>query len=208
MTVLYLFWGILIGILVAAPMGPVNIICIRRALAYNAWNGFLVGMGAALADTLFGAVAAFGLSTLTRLILEFNGWFEVCGGIVLLIVGVNIWRKHPHLSDVQDQNGDWVKASIGTFALTITNPMTILGFVALFAGLGLGRLGESLPNALLVIAGVFLGSSLWWFALTEGVAHMKKKLSDDHLLWINRLSSVVVIGFGLWALGKNLYLLI
>ncbi|PCJ55420.1 MAG: hypothetical protein COA79_20670 [Planctomycetota bacterium] len=93
---IYIIWGILIGVLVAAPLGPVNLICIRRTLAYSRRNGFTVGMGAAVADTIFGAIAAFGLSTVMGMVNRVNGWFEIIGGIILIVVSLNLWTKHPH----------------------------------------------------------------------------------------------------------------
>ena len=208
MSPVYILWGVLIGIIVAAPMGPVNILCIRRTLTHGPMNGFVIGMGAALADTIFGAIAAFGLAGVTHLLNSYSLWVELIGGLVLLAVGFRIWNSHPHLTETNDDTRDRIKASVGAFLLTITNPMTILGFVAIFAGLGLGNMAKAPLNGVMLVAGVLLGSALWWFVLTEGVAHMKKKLTDDHLLWINRGCGVVVLGFGLWALGKNIPLML
>lgn len=204
MSFSYVVWGILIGVLMAAPLGPVNLICIRRTLAYSKRNGFTVGMGAAVADTIFGAIAAFGLSSVMGLVHQINGWFEIVGGIILIIVSINLWSKHPHLSDAEDTVRDRVKGAIGAFMLTIMNPMTIVGFVALFVATGLGHVGQEPFRAVMLVVGIFLGSSLWWFTITRSAGYMKKRLSDDHLLKINRVSAVIVALCGVWALGKNL----
>jgi len=204
MAVTYLFWGIAIGLMVAIPLGPVNLICIRRSLSYGPVNGFVVGMGAAVADTIFGAIAAFGLTSVMQEVERINGWVEIMGGVILLGVSINLWRKHPHLEDVEDNIRDRLKASFGAFLLTIVNPMTILGFVALFVALGLGDMGGDFHNALLVVIGVFMGSGLWWATLCQFAGHMKKRLSDDHLVMINRISALIVAACGLWALFKGL----
>jgi len=205
MPFIYILWGILIGLLVAAPLGPVNLICIRRTLAYSPRNGFAVGLGAALADTIFGAVAAFGLSSVMGLLHQVNSWFEMIGGVILIVVSLNLWTKHPHLSDAEDTVRDRLKGAVGAFTLTMMNPMTILGFIALFVALGLRDMGQEPFNAVAITLGIFMGSSLWWFTITRGAGYMKNRLSDDHLLKINRLSAVIVALCGLWALGKNLF---
>ncbi|PHZ85237.1 LysE family translocator [Paremcibacter congregatus] len=202
MPVIYILWGGLIGILVAAPLGPVNLICIRRTLAYSKRNGFTVGMGAAVADTIFGAVAAFGLSSVMGWVDRINGWFEIIGGIILILVSINLWTKHPHLSDVKDTVRDRIKGAVTAFTLTIMNPMTILGFVALFVALGLKDMTSA--QAVALIVGIFLGSGFWWFTITRCAGYMKGRLSDDHLLKINRVSALIVALCGIWALGKNL----
>ena len=199
----YTLWGIMIGVLMAAPLGPVNLICIRRTLAYSKRNGFTVGMGAAFADTFFGAVAAFGLSSVMGMVERVNGWFELVGGIILILVSINLWTKHPHLSDVKDTVRDRLKGAMGAFSLTMMNPMTILGFVALFVALGLRDLGQEPVNAVAIIVGIFLGSSLWWLIITQCAGYMKSRLSDEHLLKINRVSAAIVALCGAWALGKS-----
>lgn len=201
----YVLWGIMIGILMAAPLGPVNLICIRRTLAYSKRNGFTVGMGAALADTFFGAVAAFGLSSVMGMVERVDGWFELVGGLILIIVSINLWTKHPHLSDVKDTVRDRLKGALGAFSLTMMNPMTILGFVALFVALGLRDMGQEPVKAMAIIVGIFLGSSLWWLTITQCAGYMKTRLSDEHLLKINRVSAAIVALCGVWALGKSFF---
>jgi len=204
MPLIYLFSGLLIGVLVAAPLGPVNLICIRRTLAYSRRNGFTVGMGAALADTIFGGIAAFGLSSVMAHVNRVNGWFEIVGGLILIAVSINLWTKHPHMSDAVDTVRDRLKGAAGAFTLTIMNPMTILGFIALFVALGLQDMGQQPLNGVMITVGIFLGSSLWWLTITGCAGYMKNRLSDDHLLKINRASAIIVALCGIWALTKNI----
>ena len=206
MSFIYLVWGILIGLIMAAPIGPVNIICIRRAMTKGPMNGFVVGLGAALADGLFGSLAAFGLAGLIQILSDINGWFEIVGGIALIFIGINLWFSQPHVDDIKDTYKDRFKAAFGTFLLTITNPLTVLGFVAIFISLGLGNMGDNYLNATFISIGILLGSSLWWAILAVASARLSKKLSDGHLGKINKTSAVIIFCFGFLALIKNLIL--
>ena len=206
MSLTYLPWGIFIGLIMAAPIGPVNIICIRRALTKGSMNGFVVGLGAALADGFFGALAAFGLAGLTRILNDFNGWIEIVGGMALLFIGARLWFSHPHVADVKDCYKDRLKAATGTFLLTMTNPLTVLGFVAIFVSLGLGNMGNNYLNATVISFGIVVGSTLWWAILSFGAGKISKKLNDEHLEKVNKISAVIIIIFGLVAIFKNLAL--
>lgn len=201
---MYLIWGVLIGLVMAAPIGPVNIICIRRALTKGPMNGFFVGTGAAVADGFFGALAAFGLAGLTKFIEEFNVWFQVVGGIALIVIAAKLWFSHPHVDDVKDTYKDRIKAAIGTFLLTMSNPLTVLGFVAIFIGMGLGEMGNDIVNATLISIGIFAGSILWWFIVSFGAAKLGKGLSDHGLEKVNHVSAVIIFLFGIGAVLKNL----
>lgn len=204
MSLIYLPWGVIIGLIMAAPIGPVNIICIRRAMTKGPMNGYFVGQGAAVADGVFGALAAFGLTGMTRLINNYNGMIQVIGAVALIVIGVRLWLSHPHVDEVEDTFNDRLKAAIGTFLLTMTNPLTILGFVAIFVGLGFGDMGDNLLNAALISAGIWLGSSLWWGIVSFGSARLSKKLSDQHLENINKVSAVILFVFALLALLRNM----
>ncbi|MDG1708844.1 MAG: LysE family transporter, partial [Emcibacteraceae bacterium] len=196
-----------IGLIMAAPIGPVNIICIRRALTKGPMNGFTVGLGAAIADGFFGAVAAFGLAGLTNFIEEFNGWIEVIGGVALLAIALKLWFSHPHAEDVKDSYKDRFKAACGTFLLTMTNPLTVLGFVAIFVGLGLGEMGHDLMNATLISVGIFIGSCLWWAIVSFGSVKITNGFSDKGLEKVNHFSAFIILIFGLYAILKNVIFL-
>ena len=204
MSLLYLPWGILIGLIMAAPVGPVNIICIRRSLTKGPANGYIVGQGAAIADGLFGAVAAFGLTGLTQVINNYNGLVQIIGAVALIIIGVKLWFSHPHVDDVKDTFQDKLKAAVGTFLLTLTNPLTVLGFIAIFVGLGFGDMGDSFTNATLISCGILIGSSFWWGIVSYGSARIFRRLSDHHLENINKVSAVILFIFAVVTLVRNL----
>lgn len=192
--------GLVIGFSIAAPVGPIGVLCIRRTLAYGRAAGLVSGLGAASADSVYGAIAAFGLSLVSGLLISFQDPLKVVGGLYLLYLGYRTLTSVP-----QAQDGEPIKKSlfgsyVSTFFLTLTNPMTIIAFAAVFTGLGL--VGESRDplSASMIVLGVFLGSALWWFFLSAGVGLLGRRMRPDLLLWVNRISGVVIIGFGLLAL--------
>lgn len=203
MSLWFLLVGIVIGIAVAAPIGPVNVICIHKAMRNGILCAFLVGLGAAAGDTLFGAVAAFGLSTLSSALMSIERWLALGGAVILVIMGVITWRTHPHLTDPVPLSRDIAHGMAATFALTITNPMTALGFVALFTSVGFTRT-ESPVDAATIVGGVFLGSALWWLFISRVAYSIRGRLSDRHLDMINRGSAILIWGFALMALVKGI----
>ena len=189
--------GLLIGISIAAPVGPIGILCIRRTLAEGKLKGFLSGMGAASADMVYGAIAAFGLTVVTDLLVDNAIWLHLIGGCFLLYLGVKTFLEKPANHAMQASQSGYFGAYISTFFLTITNPMTILSFAAIFAGtMFLGN--TSSPIAL--VAGVFAGSAAWWLALSLGVGLMRDRLNHNLMIWINRISGLIIITFGIIAL--------
>jgi threonine/homoserine/homoserine lactone efflux protein len=196
--------GVVIGLVLAVPIGPVNLICIRRTLAFGPVNGFVSGLGAALGDTIFAIVTGFGLTVIAQLIRGYASILELSGGCMLIYFGV-----HTFVSKVETRIADkiavrekgastLVRAMASTFALTITNPATLLGFAALFAGLG-GLAGghPDLISAAFVVVGVAGGSTLWWLVLTTIVGLFHASINDHVMAIINRGSGVAVVGFGL-----------
>jgi threonine/homoserine/homoserine lactone efflux protein len=193
--------GILLGFSVAAPVGPIGILCIRRTLHFGANHGFLTGMGAATADSLYALIAGLGLAGIASALIEHQHWLRLTGGLFLLYLGVKTLLSRPARSARTSDGGQLLSAYLSSFALTVTNPMTILSFVAVFAGLGLGATpGSSLYEGLILVLGVFLGSAAWWLILSFGTGLLKDRLNERHLLWINRVSGMVVLSFGLHAL--------
>ncbi|RMF11016.1 MAG: LysE family translocator [Alphaproteobacteria bacterium] len=193
--------GVVIGVLVAAPIGPVNVICIQRTMQSGPGSAFLVGLGAAVGDSLFGALAALGLASISRALIAHQAWFEMVGGVILIAMGFYAWRSHPHLDDPVPTTGDLARGALATFTLTISNPITALGFVALFTSAGVGRTGDH-GEALRLVLGVFAGSALWWATITRLSAMVRDRMNDTHLWWINRGSAVIVWGFGAVSLVK------
>jgi threonine/homoserine/homoserine lactone efflux protein len=173
------------------------VLCIRRTLAEGKLKGFLSGMGAASADMVYGAVAAFGLTVITDLLVGNAFWLRVIGGSFLLYLGVKTFFEKPAEEAASVKEGGLFGAYLSTFFLTLTNPMTILSFVAIFAGtmpIGAGT------SPILLVAGVFTGSACWWLALSLGVGSMRGRLTSIHMAWINRISGIIITGFGIFAL--------
>jgi threonine/homoserine/homoserine lactone efflux protein len=196
--------GLLIGLIVAVPIGPVNLICIRRTLAFGSLNGFVAGMGAAAGDGIFAIVTGFGLTAVSQLIEGFSFPLELSGGALLLYFGWRTFFNDPHLRDadklVSRQNGrsSLAGAMASTFALTITNPATLLAFAGLIAGFGglAGARQPSFVSAAFVVAGVIGGSTAWWLALTTVVGLLHARIDDYIMHIINRVSGFLIAGFG------------
>ncbi len=187
----------LIGISIAAPVGPIGVLCIRRTLSNGKLAGFLSGMGAATADMVYGAIAAFGLTVITNLLVENAFWLKLIGGLFLLYLGIKTFMEKPSGKAAQAKQGGYFSMYLSTFFLTITNPITILSFAAIFAGT---MIGQNIDSPLVMVAGVFAGSASWWLALSFGVGLMRDKLNQTHMTWINRISGTIIILFGIFAL--------
>ncbi len=187
----------LIGISIAAPVGPIGVLCIRRTLSNGKLAGFLSGMGAATADMVYGAIAAFGLTIVTTLLVENAFWLQLIGGGFLLFLGVKTFLEKPASHATQAKQGGLFSMYLSTFFLTITNPLTILSFAAIFAG---AMLGKDTGSPLVMVAGVFAGSASWWLALSFGVGLMRDRLNQTHMMWINRISGTTIVLFGIFAL--------
>lgn len=198
MTAVILLKGLIIGFAIAAPVGPVGVICIRRSLAQGGWYGFVSGLGAATADALYGCIAAFGFVWLTNLLIGFQMWLQLFGGLLLSWIGWRIWCSRPADLEAEVPRKRMLSAYASVFAITLTNPITILAFAGIIAGAGITI--EHQWAALLLVGGVFSGSLLWWLFISAVASRLRKKLKPGGLLWINRLSGVVIAGYGLWAL--------
>ena len=196
--------GIVIGLIVAVPIGPVNLICIRRTLAFGPVNGFVSGLGAAVGDTVFAIVTGFGLTAAAQLIKGYASLLELVGGGMLIYFGIHTFfakveaRLPDSLASREKGASTLFRAMASTFALTITNPATLLGFAALFAGLG-GLAGghPSILNASFVVIGVAAGSTLWWAVLTTIVGLFHASINDHVMAIINKASGISVAGFGI-----------
>lgn len=192
--------GIVIGFALALPIGPIGILCIRKTAAEGHLSGMVVGFGAALADALYGFVAAFGLTIISDTLLEQQIWIRLIGGGFLCYLGFKTYFAKPP-ETAQPTNGrGYVGSFISTFLLTLTNPLSIIAFLGVFAGFGL-RNGElSVGSASTLIGGVFLGSSLWFFLLSYGVTLFRNKINSTGLGWVNRISGLLIVVFGIVAI--------
>lgn len=189
-----------IGFAIAAPVGAIGALCVRRTLQGGFAPGLAVGLGAALADASYGAVAAFGLSALTDFLVYWHETLKISGGLVLILLGVRtllvVGDFGPERQAPQVRFGGLAGDVATTFALTLANPTTILFFIAIFAGLGLMQAGGETGQALAIVAGVFSGSLAWWLILAGGLSAVRKRIPDAALPWINRFAGALLIGFG------------
>lgn len=196
----FLLKGLIIGFAVAAPVGPIGVLTIKRTLNEGRRSGFITGMGAAFADTFYGIIAGFSLTAISSFLIHQEFWMKLIGGMVLLILGIRLLVSKPSLIKINVNNKGLFNNFITTFLLTLTNPATIFAFIAIFAGFGLGSANITHNSSLIIILGVFLGSSLWWLTLCYIVSTFKSKFTHSRLFWINRLSGVAIVSFGLFTL--------
>jgi threonine/homoserine/homoserine lactone efflux protein len=190
--------GLVIGFSIAAPVGPIGVLCIRRTLADGRAVGLAVGMGAAAADAVYGAVAGFGLTAVSTLLVDQQEVLRRVGGLFLCYLGARTFAARPADQAARAAGGGIPGAFTATFALTLANPATILSFVAVFAGFGAAA--TSWRDASVLVAGVFLGSALWWLMLSGAVSALRSRLGQRALRWVNRLSGLVLLAFGVAAL--------
>jgi threonine/homoserine/homoserine lactone efflux protein len=195
--------GIAVGIVIALPVGPVGVLCVRRTLFEGPTYGFVSGLGAATADTIFGIIAGFGITIVRDFMLRYQDWFAAAGGLFLLFVGVKALVEASDTEPEPVSDEEYLGAFVSTFALTITNPITILAFAGIFAKVGVSRDAGFLDVAVLV-GGVFLGSLLWWLGLSFGIAALRHSVGTVRLVWLNRISSAVLALSGLGLLGAAL----
>jgi threonine/homoserine/homoserine lactone efflux protein len=190
--------GVLVGIVIALPVGPVGVLCVRRTLFEGPSYGFVSGLGAATADTIFGIVAGFGLTIVRDVLLRYQDWLGAAGGVFLIYVGVRALVRGGDGEPEPVEDEALFAAYASTFALTITNPITILAFAGIFAKVGVSEHGGFLDTGVLV-GGVFVGSLLWWLGLSFGIAWLRRVTGTVRLVWLNRISGGIlgVSGLGL-----------
>jgi threonine/homoserine/homoserine lactone efflux protein len=196
----FLLNGIIIGFSIAAPVGPIGVLCIRRTLAEGRIYGLISGLGAATADAIYGCIAGFGLTIISNFLISQHFWLRLVGGCFLCFLGVKTFVAVPPEQTALAKGKGLFKAYTSTFFLTLTNPMTILSFLAIFAGLGIGSTSQNYVLAAMLILGVFFGSALWWLILSGGVNLFRKRVTSSGLRWINRISGAIIIVFGVIAL--------
>ncbi len=200
MDISFFLRGLIIGFSIAAPVGPIGVLCIRRTLAQGRASGVVSGLGAATADAIYGCVAGLGLTFVSNLLIDQQLWLRLIGGAFLCYLGVKTFLSLPAKQAAEAKRNDLVSDYASTFFLTLTNPMTILSFTAIFAGLGIASTGGNYVSAIVLIIGVFSGSALWWLMLSAGVSLFQTKFTPPRLHWVNRVSGVMITMFGLVAL--------
>jgi threonine/homoserine/homoserine lactone efflux protein len=198
----FLLKGIAVGLLIAVPVGPVGIMCVRRTIFEGKLAGLVSGLGAATADALFGFVAAFGLTFVSDWLIGYHQWLRIAGGCYLLYVGGSALLAEPEAKQSSEPDAEGLlRDFLSTFALTLTNPITILAFLGIFSALGLSGADATFSRTASLVVGVWLGSLLWWLALTFGLGSLFRSFDARHLKWINRASGSILLlsGAGLLA---------
>jgi threonine/homoserine/homoserine lactone efflux protein len=214
--------GLLLGLSIAAPVGPIGILCIRRTLSMGQWVGLVSGLGAATADGFYGCVAGFGLTAIADFLTHQSMGLRIVGGLFLCYLGITTFVSQPAaettethstapIANTTDTTGEGnartplprslLAAYSSTLALTLTNPATIFSFAAMFAGLGLVEGGRDFASSGILVLGVFLGSALWWFFLSGAVSLLRSRFTPTGMRWLNRLSGTILLAFGIVALA-------
>ena len=203
--------GVVVGLMIAAPVGPIGVLCVRRTLLLGPVVGLYSGLGAAVADAAYGTVAAFGLSVISDFLITHNTWLRLIGGGFLCYLGIRTFARAQARKTASGESGPiGTTALVGAFgstlALTLTNPATVLSFLAVFAGIGIATKGIGVIGASTLVTGVFLGSTVWWLGLSAGVGALRHRVGPHFLMWINRVSGILILGFGIVAIVSGAYL--
>ncbi len=194
----YFLKGLAIGAIIAMPFGAVGMLCLGRAITMGLRVGLLSGMGAAAADAFYGAVAAFGLTFISDFLAEHAKILQIAGGLFLIGMGLRLALSKAAPKPLEAPKRRYAGAFVSVFLLTLTNPMTMVGFLAIFAGFGLGQAEARAAEATSVVAGVFFGSMVWWAAIAFGGKLLRYRLLA-HMRTIKRVSGWLIAAFGLWA---------
>jgi len=196
----FLLRGLIIGFSIAAPVGPIGVLCIRRTLTEGRLSGLVSGLGAATADAIYGCIAGFGLAFISNFLVSQQLWLRLMGGAFLCYLGIKTFLAKPAEQEPSVKGNGIIGNYASTFFLTLTNPMTIISFMAIFAGLGLASTSSNYASAGILVLGVFMGSALWWLFLSGGVGLFREKFNHRGLNWVNKISGTIIMGFGLFAL--------
>ena len=196
--------GLIVGFCLAAPVGPIAAICVQRTISKRWLSGILSGMGAAAADAVYGAIAAFGATIISEFLITEHEWLQKVGGVILLVLGARLLLMRP----VERQNGTQNRGLAGdflsTFVLTLTNPMTFVAFAAIFATMGIGAVHGRPMLTIELVGGVFVGSAAWWVILCAGAFALRRHFDFKKLVLVNRATGVFVIAVGLVYLFVNM----
>jgi threonine/homoserine/homoserine lactone efflux protein len=195
--------GIVAGLAIAAPVGPVNVLCISRTIARGPRAGLISGLGAATADTIYGAIAGFSISVVIGMLVRNEFWIRLVGGALLIGIGIHYFFKRP-VAPRREPPGSAHSEYVTALLLNLTNPTTVLSFLAVLAGLGM-RHHREWWLTLLVVAGIFLGAMLWWTAIALLANHFRESFHEGAMRWMNRIAGVAIGGFGVTTMALAFY---
>ncbi len=196
--------GWMIGFSIAMPVGPVGLLCIRNSLTYGMICGLISGLGAACADAIYGALAGFGVTAVSDFLSSHWALLQCMGALFLCYLGITTFYAKSGKMIAESNTMSRSRIFLSTFLLTLTNPLTILSFAGVYAGLGIGSGSTSMMHALVTTVGVFIGSAVWWLILSFAASFFKEKMNEKASIWLNRLSGSVIFGFGIIALVTGL----
>lgn len=200
MAIELIFKGLMIGFSIAMPVGPIGLLCIRNVLTFGMLCGLVTGLGAACADAIYGALAGFGVTTIGSFLEAHSNLIQVFGALFLCYLGISTFFAKASNPTSNELSLTHSRAFLTTFFLTLTNPMTIISFAGVYAGLGIGHESSSINDGLTTTCGVFLGSIIWWLILSLTASIFREKMSTTSTVWLNKISGSVLFGFGSIAL--------
>ncbi len=203
----YLVKGAMIGFIVAAPVGPVSLLCIRRSLSKGRIQGFATGLGATIGDMFYASIAAFGLSFVINFLEREDFWLRLLGGSFLFFMGLYVFLKKRAAPSLDvDENVSHLGESFGSaFLLDISNPVVILAYIAIFSGFGLESAEQHLFSALSLVLGVTVGAAIWWFCLVQMICLFRKKITQRGVGLISKIAALVLLIFGLFIIYTSFY---
>jgi len=188
--------GIIAGLAISVPVGPVNVLCVSRTLTKGRTSGVISGLGAATADTIYGGIAGFSISFIISFLIREIVWIRLFGGALLIAIGILYYRKRPHSVREQTQDQKSHSDYVSAMMLNLTNPTTVLSFLAVLAGLGLGQ-HRSWWLTFFLVGGIFCGAMLWWIVLALVSDHFRDRFNDRAMLWMNRIAGLAIGAFGI-----------
>jgi threonine/homoserine/homoserine lactone efflux protein len=188
--------GIIIGLTLAVPVGPISLLCIQRSVTDGRLHGIVSGIGVASADSFYAAVSFLGLTIISGLIIAQQYLFRSLAGIVLIFVGVRIFLSVPGITSAQAGHETYLKDYLSTVAITLANPLTLLFFMVIVPGFGVVIHGNSILSAIEFVAGVFFGSVVWWVLLCGSVGTVRTRFTRENLRLVNRVSGILISCFG------------
>ena len=188
--------GIIIGLTLAVPVGPISLLCIQRTVADGRLHGIFSGIGVATSDSFYAAVAFMGLTFISGFIIAEQELFRACAGVVLIYIGIRVFLSDPPGINVKPEPEPYLNDYLSMLAIALANPLTLIFFVAILPGFGVVLQGTSFSSALIFVGGVFSGGTVWWILLCGSIGSVRSHLNREHLRLINRLSGSLIICFG------------